>query len=183
MAERVNEINVDLVRVRVNAFLAGAPVGAANLLAAEAGVSAGTLSLWRSGKYAAMNGNDENVALKLLTALNQRRAITAALNGLYTVCWLVNRRTGLDLVRTRRKLNRIRTTEPDAHIVQLWRGRNLRDLYFLEVDHEAASGGLRSAEPDKGGSPPGAGERAEPEPEGSGSGAAADRSLLDPELH
>lgn len=169
MAERA-EINVELIRREVNAFLDAAPYGAANLLADEAGVSASTLSLFRTGKYRQIQGNDRKVALRLLRAFRQREAITEALRGNFTVAWLVHRaRRGVDLVRSRRKLAAIEEQEPEAHIVQVLCGRAARDVYFLEANLETESGGLRKAQSSQGDDDPGSRD-GEPEPAEPGAG-------------
>jgi DNA transposition AAA+ family ATPase len=125
--ERVQE----RVRRSLNEYLAGAPRGEAKKLADEAGISPTSVSLFRSGKYC---GDARRVAAKLGEALKKSRAARLIGSGEARPLWLVNTRKSLRLVGRWETVERIRAAEPDAHVVQVWRGSAPHDLGFMEVE-------------------------------------------------
>lgn len=116
------------MRERLNDYLGTAARGTAGRLAAEAGISGAALSMFRSDTYGA---GSEHVAAKLAEVLESREAADAILSGRFKPWWLVNTRTGLRIVKRRETVKQIRDREPDAYVIQVWRGPSPEEIHFV----------------------------------------------------
>jgi transcriptional regulator with XRE-family HTH domain len=119
---------IEQTRNRINETLTGANKGQAKRLAAEAGISASTLSRFRAGTYA---GRSDLVAARLAEALDSRDAATAIMEGRLKLAWLVSGPSGVRLVRTAKTLEKVTAGQPEAVIVQVWRGQSPDEIYFV----------------------------------------------------
>jgi len=120
--------DVERIRKRVNDHLEHAGKGEAARLAHEAGISPGTLSKFRSGTY---TGKAAAVAARLAQILQSRDTAEAIASGRFKLAWLVNTRNGLRLIKRVQALDALRALYPDAHVLQVWQGKEPHDVHIV----------------------------------------------------
>lgn len=119
-------MNLELQK-RVCMHLEGRQNGAADL-AREAGISPGTVSKIRNGIY---RGTCERVAQNLAETIASREAAAAIASGTWKPAWIVRTRRSLRLVKRSATVERIKRSDPDAKIVQIWIGPELDQMHFV----------------------------------------------------
>ncbi len=122
-------IDEQSIRDRLNRHLEGSRKGEAAKLASAAGLSTSTVCRFRSNTYL---GHSEKVAQKLAEVLEEQEAADGILSGRLKPWWLVNTRNGMRIVKRQETVDQIKERHPDAFVIQVWRGPEPHEIYFIK---------------------------------------------------
>jgi hypothetical protein len=115
---------------RIERLVEHAGSGEARKIAREAGVHECTLSRFRAGVYRVKSNR---VAGLIAEAVKTREAAHEIMSGTLKPYWLVSLPRGLRIISKIETVEKIKQKHPDAHVLQIWRGNNPKEIVVVDV--------------------------------------------------